>query len=197
MTRLTAWRVLIPLVAASALVAGCSASGGSSGVASVVGSGTSDASATPAPQGNTEEQLLSYVECLRGQGLNIPDPQVDAEGNLRLGPPRGVAQGGGSGGFDPSRFEAAQQVCGQPPAGALGGGRLDQTEFQDAALEFARCMREQGVDVPDPDFSSGTGPGAIGGLFGRGLNNDDPKVQAAREECRGAFANVLPGAGSR
>lgn len=195
MTRLTAWRALIPLVAASALVAGCSASGSSGGVASVAGSGTTGASATPAPQGNTEEQLLSYVQCLRGQGLDIPDPQVDAEGNLRLGPPRGAGQGGG-GRFDPSRFQAAQEVCGQPPAGALGGGRLDQTEFQDAALKFAQCMRERGVDVPDPDFSSGAGPGAVGGLFGRGLDNDDPKVQTAREECRGAFANVLPGAGS-
>lgn len=195
MTRVTARRALIPLVAAAALVAGCSASGGSGGVASVAGSGASGASATPAPQVNAEEQLLSYVQCLRGEGLDIPDPQVDAEGNLRLGPPRGAGQGGG-GGFNPSRFQDAQEVCGRPPAGALGGGQQDQTRFQDAALEFAQCMREHGVDVPDPDFSSGAGPGAAGGLFGRGLDTDDPKVQTAREECQSAFANSLPGAGS-
>ena len=50
-------------------------------------------------------------------------------------------------------------------------------------------MRQNGIDMPDPDFS--TGPGGGGGLFRNG-DRSDPKFQAADEECRSAFQN-LPG----
>src|SRR5262245_16643121 len=36
----------------------------------------------------------------------------------------------------------------------------EKTNPEDAMLAFARCMREHGVDMPDPDTSSG-GPGVV------------------------------------
>src|SRR4051812_45316762 len=38
-----------------------------------------------------------------------------------------------------------------------------KTSPEDAALAFARCMREHGVDMPDPDTSGGGGVVKFGG----------------------------------
>jgi hypothetical protein len=150
--------------------------------------GTASATTTGAATGKAAEaQLLKYIECLRGQGLDIPDPTVDADGNLTFG--------GGKGGppkIDPGKLQAAQKVCGPVPASALGGIDPDSSKFQDAAVKFAACMRKEGVDVPDPDFSKG-GIGGIQGLF-KNLDQSDPKVTAALQKCRVAFAGVGPAA---
>ena len=52
-------------------------------------------------------------------------------------------------------------------------------EFQDAFAKFSACMRQNGVDIPDP--GSGSGPPAGGG--GQ-LDQSDPKVQAATKACQ-------------
>ena len=59
------------------------------------------------------------------------------------------------------------------------------------ALKFAQCMRKNGVDVPDPDFSQGGGAG--GGLFGgSGMTRNDPKVQKATQTCQKVFTERRP-----
>ena len=75
---------------------------------------------------------------------------------------------------------------------ACGGGGDDSTphkarqdEAFDGALKFAKCMREHGVDMPDPKR---TGDGGIvqriGGP-GRGTDRgpNDPKIKAADKAC--------------
>ncbi|MGL5863933.1 MAG: hypothetical protein ACRCY9_22045 [Phycicoccus sp.] len=171
-----------------------SSSGGVAAIDEGGGSASSSSSASPSASGDAEQQLLDYVECLRGEGLDVPDPTVDAEGNLTLRPQGGA--GGGQPQIDRDQFQKAQETCGQPPEGALGIDEQDRSELEDAALEFAKCMRGEGIDVPDPDFSQG-GPGGGGG--GQGpfgdLNTDDPKVAAAVEKCQSAFGGALPGGG--
>jgi hypothetical protein len=172
---------------------------------------------------------------MRKQGVNLPDPTVDANGNLTLRPAGG---GGGGGGFfggggggggngsstpttaggttgstsgtatggtgtgtgNPRRaqFQAATKVCGNPPQGAFGGfNRQNSQEFQDAALKFAQCMRKNGVNMPDPNFSSGSGGGVgPGGGFFRSINRNDPNVQKAIQICRPIMAAVRPGGGN-
>jgi hypothetical protein len=66
----------------------------------------------------------------------------------------------------------------------------DKEEFKKAALANARCMREHGVDFPDPQF------GADGGAqvkIGRGtaVDPDSPKFKAAQQACE----KTLPGGG--
>ncbi|MGL5930826.1 MAG: hypothetical protein ACRCY8_17990 [Dermatophilaceae bacterium] len=169
-----------------------SSSGGVAAIEEGSGGGSSS-SASPTASGDAEQQLLDYVECLRGEGLDVPDPTVDAEGNLTLRPQGGAGAGAGQR-LDREQFQKAQETCGQPPEGALGIDEQDRSELQDAALEFAKCMRGEGIDVPDPDFSQG-GPGAGGqGPFGD-LDTDDPKVAAAMEKCQSAFGDALPGGG--
>jgi hypothetical protein len=169
---------------------------------------------------------------MRKQGVNLPDPTVDANGNLTLRP-AGGGGGFGGGGFgggggangsststtvaggaatgstggtgtgsatgaqNPRRaqFQAATKACGNPPQGAFGGfNRQNSQEFQDAALKFAQCMRKNGVNMPDPNFSGGNGAGAGGpGGFFRSINRNDPNTQKALQACRSIIAAVRPG----
>ncbi len=198
------------LLAVALVLTGCGSSGGDDdpGVASLdqtsgAAGDTSATGAASAAPADEEAELLAYVECLRGEGLDVPDPTVDAEGNLQLGGPGGGgAGGGGAGGAgggeggpagDPEAFQAAMEVCGDVPEGAVGGpGEVDSAEFEDAALAFAECMREAGVDVGDPDLGGGGGPGgggAEGGPFGD-LDMEDPAVQEALESCQQVFADA-------
>ncbi|MDT0309037.1 hypothetical protein RM780_19025, partial [Streptomyces sp. DSM 44917] len=61
--------------------------------------------------------------------------------------------------------------------GGEGGGRGgEELEPEEMVLEFARCMREQGLDVPDPE------PG--GGMDLNMDGQDQAVVEAAMEACR-------------
>ncbi len=68
----------------------------------------------------------------------------------------------------------------------FGGGQLpDLVELQDTFLEFAACMRDNGYDIPDPDFSGDT----FGGFFEMGENIDpnDPAFLEAMGQCQDIF----------
>jgi hypothetical protein len=182
-----------------------------------------------ADEADSEQELLDWVECMRDEGVDIPDPTRDADGNLVISG-NGIQIGGGSGGsdgpttnddegdggeptFTPEEMEAAEEVCGPPPG--LGAGDIsdeDQQAMEAAALEFAQCMRDEGIaDFPDPDFSD-MGPGgapqrqssdgddgASGGSqvflgpFGE-IDLDDPEVAAAFEACQDVLGDG-PGGG--
>ena len=109
---------------------------------------------------------------------------------MRIGGPGGDDQ---QEAIDPEEFEAAREVCGDPPQ--LGDGNNSpeqQAAFQDAALEFAQCMRDRGYDVPDPEFE---GEGGV--IFrGRpGTDSDDPEQREAAEECQEQSFGTLQGPG--
>jgi hypothetical protein len=183
---------LFPLALAAVLsVSACGGSNdGDSQVASLA-TATSSATATAkAASGDVEKELNDYTECLRKQGVDVPDIAVDADGNISLG----GARGAGAGNFDRDAFEAAQKVCGDPPASVTSNlqDRVNDPQFQDAALKFAQCMRKEGIDMKDPDFSQGATGG--GNAFGE-LDRDDPKTAAALEVCQKEFAGVTGGNG--
>ena len=138
-----------------------------------------------------EERLLAFAECMRENGVDFPDPVVEADGTVSFGfrP--------GSGGRDPD-LPAARDTCQGLVAGVAfgpGQGGIDLVEIQDALLEFARCMRDNGVDVGDPDMSRLV-PGANdddqpGGPFRGVIDLDDPDLATAFGVCQ----QQLPGAG--
>jgi hypothetical protein len=179
-------RLGIALLAAGLLaLGGCGNTDDDGGVASL-GGGAASAAPSAGTAADVEKEVNAYVECLRKQGLDVPDPTVDENGQVSFG--RLLA---GSRNVDRDKFEAAQKVCGKPPAGITSGiqDTLNSPEFQDAAVKFAKCMREQGVDLPDPDFSQLGGGSGNGGLFG-GIDRDDPKVAAAIEACKDVWAGA-------
>ena len=141
--------------------------------------GTDTTTTETTPSEDPEEALLAYTRCLREHGVDIEDPQ---NGRLLIRP-------GGGGDGPPTQaeldeFREANEACADLrenlPTPQLS--EEDRAEFQDALLAFAKCMRENGVDVPDPEFSEGGGAFRMGG-DGRGLDPNDPDFQAAREKC--------------
>ena len=157
----------------------------------------SDDASQPAEEdvapGNAEDAFLALAQCLRDEGLEVEDP--DSSGGGGGGGPGGILRGTGIDRSDPD-VQAAFEECGS----LLDGIRPEfdpeqQAERQDARLAFARCLRDQGLDVADPDGSGGAGPGGGGGgIFrGAGLDPSDPDVQAAIEQCR----DEVPGFGGR
>jgi hypothetical protein len=75
-------------------------------------------------------------------------------------------------------------------SGGGSDGRASNEEFQDAALEYAQCMREHGIDMPDPEFE-GDG-GGMTMMLPDGADRDE--VEAAEEECRPIMEEVAPDA---
>ncbi|MDE0496987.1 MAG: hypothetical protein OXH86_06515 [Acidimicrobiaceae bacterium] len=149
-----------------------------------------------------EERLLEFAQCMRDNGVDFPDPVVEADGTIAFGlrPGRGAGQDGEgleAIGRDPD-LPAAQAACREIIEGlALGPGAQSfedvQIELMDRLLEFAQCMRDNGVDVPDPDPNA-FGPGSGGGGPFGGLDFDDADVGAAFEVC-GDRLPARPGRG--
>ena len=91
------------------------------------------------------EQAMKFAQCMRDNGVSqFPDP--DASGALTIDQ---VANGSK---VDPNSatFKQALTACKDlEPAGFMGQTRSAQQ--QQAALQFAQCMRDNGVkDFPDP-----------------------------------------------
>jgi hypothetical protein len=129
-------RTLRPLAAFAMLtliVAGCSStSGGTRG-----GAGNSTAS--------THERAVKFAECMRDNGVNeFPDP--DAAGAFTI---EEIANGS-SVDTSSAAFNRAITACEDlEPPGFTGDSRTP--EQQEAALRFAQCIRDNGVeDFPDP-----------------------------------------------
>lgn len=171
-----------------------------------------------------DEAALALSECLRAEGLDVPDIGVDADGNIDL---RGAFEDLGPG--DDS-FRTAMDACSSVlegvefGGGGRGAGLADNTELQDAFLEFSDCIRAEGFeDIADLTFGApgagqfdgntppdgagdGEGPGLgqrEGGFGDRndqfagrlGLDPEDPEVIAALEVCSPIIDQAFSGAG--
>ena len=180
-------RQMIILSVLALVLVGCGTSSDGD-VATLEDTGTVPQSTPDQQEDDAEEALLAFAQCMRDNGIaEFPDPELDQNGNLQI-----FGGGGGPGQLDadPGTIEGAFAECDHLIEGLISDvfRTLDQSEFQDNFLEFASCMRDQGIDMPDPDFSSGFGPGEGGrqGLFGD-IDPQDPAFQEAAEECQGIF----------
>ena len=59
--------------------------------------------------------------------------------------------------------------------------------FEDAFLEYAGCMREQGIDMPDPDFS---GEGGALLQMGPQTPGEQTEFDAAHQACKEILADI-------
>ncbi|GAA1015721.1 hypothetical protein Aple_009850 [Acrocarpospora pleiomorpha] len=92
---------------------------------------------TPSFSSN-EEYQLAFAECMRGEGIDMPDPEDGGQ----------VAAGSGDGFLEAA--ETCQAKLGAPPSGQDGGGRPSDAEQREIFLQMAQCFRDNGLDVPDP-----------------------------------------------
>ncbi len=187
--------LLFSLAAVMACVPVLAACGGSSsasgGVASVSGGSAPSGVATTTGAGSStdrEAALLKAAQCMRANGVkSFPDPTVDANGDVRLQGLQGLDRN------DPAVAAAFQKCRSLFAAGRPQFTPAQQQKLQDTLLKFAKCMRQNGYDMPDPQFGTG-GPGPGGGLF-RSINRNDPAFQKAQQACRSILAGAFPGGG--
>ena len=125
------------------------AAAGLAGLAVIVAlsAGCSNATAEAAGDGKAANraQAVKFAECMRNNGVRaFPDP--DASGSLTID----AVLNGSSIDSDSSVWKQAIGACEDlQPAGFTGTKRT--AAQQEAAIEFARCVRENGVsDFPDP-----------------------------------------------
>ena len=167
-------------------LAACGGSPNGDRVASLTGSGatgTTNGAAKTADK-DPQQAALDFAKCMREHGIDMPDPQVDDQGRVR------VRVGGPGGGArpDPKKLDEAQKACGHLMGGGDGPGQIDPEE-RDAMVAFARCMREHGIDMPDP-----TGDGLMMRRDDKG--GPDPsseRFQEAEKACDQHLANLRPG----
>jgi hypothetical protein len=167
------WRAaqaLAVIAAAGLVAAGCGGSDESGG------GGGSEASADSDP-------AVAYAECMRENGVpEFPDP---VNGQLQL-------QATPGGGLDPEspEFKRAQEACQDlAPAGAEAGASPN-TDLQAQVLDYAKCIRKNGVpEFPDPDFSSG---GVTMGLP-PGVDPNSEQFQSALQACQDKAPQGLGG----
>ncbi len=146
------------------------------------GAGGDDAATkASSAQDKALDGALKFARCMRGEGIDFPDPKKGANGLVAVGGPRQNPEN--------PRNRAAAEKCGKYLRnGGDAPDRAQQAKFQDAFVRYARCMRAAGVDVPDPK------PGA-GGLVAdtrdpSAPNPESPVFEAADRKCHSLLAGV-------
>ncbi|MER7519353.1 hypothetical protein [Streptomyces sp. NPDC126499] len=111
-------------------------------------SGTGSSAAGPSggsEEGKKADQAFEHRKCLREQGLDVPEPKPGENGT-------GLTISGD--GMSKEKMEKAFKAC-QSKAGGSGFGQELTQADKDKALAYARCMRENGFNMPDPKFEGG------------------------------------------
>lgn len=109
------------------------------------------------------------------------------------------ALGGGGGGDDDDDgvasldgSDGSEDGDGSSSEGGGGNGRPDQSEFEDAMLEYAQCMRDHGVDMPDPEFNGEGGVAINAGPATGDREASQETFEAADEACHPIMEDVMP-----
>ncbi|MFE4796532.1 hypothetical protein ACFRFL_15785 [Streptomyces sp. NPDC056708] len=132
------------LIAAAVVLSATACSGDGGGNGSGSGSGTKSGGSASDTKKTDEDQALEHRKCLREQGLNVAEPKPGDD-------VRGMTIDGG--GKSKQEMEKAFKACQDK---AVGGGAKKITQAdKDKMLAFARCMRKNGIDMPDPKFDGG------------------------------------------
>ena len=168
-------------IAAALTVAACGSSG--------------SRTSTGTTSGAQFQARLNLAKCFRAHGINVPDPSSGggpAEGGRAF---RVLRQ------YPQSQINATLQACRQYFVQAfpqLNLSPAQRAQFQQQLVKFAQCMRSHGINVPDPTFNGGPGPG---GGFGfrrafRSIDRNSPAFQSANQACaslRPRFGRGGPG----
>jgi hypothetical protein len=184
----------IALVAALSLaLPACGGDGGDDGVATL-GDGENAAGASASPSVDPEDALAEFAECMRENGVeDFPDPQIDEDGGITIGIGGAEPREGAPSEVDRETLDAAMQECQPLLARGEGPGQISQEDraaFQDAMIEYAQCMRDNGIEeFPDPEF---TGDGGAMQQIGEGIDPNSDEFRQADETCRPILGETVP-----
>ena len=163
-----------------AVTAACGADGAASEVASLSGSTSTTASDGPGGGGSAvsgisaelEDAMVEFATCMRENGIDFPDP--GSGGGLIIGPESDIDP-------DDPDFKAAEATCkpilDEAEASMPKPSEEEIARMRDDMLAFAKCMRSEGIDFPDPELGEG------GRMQMTAGDIDDPEFQEAQESC--------------
>jgi hypothetical protein len=184
----------------SLALAACSGGAPSSNDVATLNDPSASPDASPSASLDPEAAMDAFAKCMRQHGVDIQISTNDSgdggfvssgSGPDASGPPKVAGND-----KDKASFDAANKACAPllPKGGVNGpGGQIDP-EMEQKMLAFSACMREHGIDMPDPKFENG---GATVQLGGDG-SNVDPSSQAfkdAQEACKSLMPGPLDGKG--
>jgi hypothetical protein len=124
------------VLAGAVLATACGSAGGDGGDAATGG-------------GDLRAAAVRVSQCMREKGYDMPDPTFDGDDTPRFEEP-GHLRGDAA-------YEAARAECRKPfnEAWLAAGKPNRKAEGGENMLAFARCVRERGINVPDPDPNGG------------------------------------------
>jgi hypothetical protein len=117
------------------------------------------------------DAMLNFAECMRERGVDVADPE-ETDGSVSFV----LTQQN----VDDPDFTDAQEACSHLLPRDFWGPDLSPEEEAaelDRATRYAQCMREQGIDLPDPE------PGGPYIGLAPGVDPDSPEFMAADREC--------------
>jgi hypothetical protein len=192
-------RRLVAAVGLAVVLAGslaaCGADTGGDDVASLAtgdqAGGTSTTEVKPLTEEEIAEAQQAFQDCMKEHGVDIQMAATAADGSDGGGMIMRT-EGGGPGEDPPEdlpsteEMDAANEEC-QPLMEKViqNAPKPDPEEMarmKEQALQFAQCMRDNGVDMPDPEFSE-DGGGITQSLGGPG-QTEDPDMETAMQTCR-------------
>ncbi|SDE21093.1 hypothetical protein [Glycomyces harbinensis] len=129
---------ILAVLAAAALLGACSDDGADDQVATAGGDATESAAESTAA--SDDAQALAFAECMRENGIDMPDPTAGLEGLLE-------AATASSSGHTDAELTAAISACESelPAFDEVEGVDVDE----EALLAHTECLREQGLDISD------------------------------------------------
>jgi hypothetical protein len=149
---------------------------------------TGGSTTTPAPSNTDVPSITAIRACLSKKGITLPQSHPLADAKL----PKGMSQ---------SQFYEELRGCagGLLPKShihsfphTLGGhgfhNPYDNPRFHAVLVRFSACLRQQGINVGEPN-TSGKGP-----LFDtKGINTGSPQFKTATAKCRSTLIGAFRG----
>jgi hypothetical protein len=159
--------LLAALAACSLVVAGSGCGGGA-------GADAADAEAASGDTVGRDDAMLMMARCLREQGLDVEDPQPGKPMQQRVDR------------TNDAKTRKANETCRKELGDVLPEpSSEDRERMRESGLELARCMRKNGVDMPDPTADGG-------GFFRIGADGIDPQSETFKKAQK-ACGDIMRG----
>jgi hypothetical protein len=158
------------------------------GLVALVGAACSPDDPDDTDEGEGQEAaMVAYAECMRDFGFDFPDPVlVDGEWRVDYD---GID-------LESADYQEAEVECERVRQEALPDSDTvddpaDRAEIEaelELMLEFAECMRDEGIDFPDPQIDD---DGVISGPAGPS-DGDWDSFNAANASCEEKLNETMP-----
>jgi hypothetical protein len=169
-------RTLLALTAALVLVSGCAGDKDDGEGVATAGNGKNASASADAGQGDVAGQTAKFAQCMRDNGVDMPDPEVGDDGRVRFGGP----QAGGDGPADRDKVQAAHEKCKQHLPNGGVPPKLSAEDLEKMRA-FSQCMRDNGFpDFPDPQPEGGI---RIEGGKNSDMDPESQKWKDAHAKC--------------